>query len=84
MEDERTGKRDVKVNAFKVPEEWYEAVKVIARERNSTISSAIIRLAELGIPLYRKLKDNERLVIAETVANYPVKDPPRQKKAGGS
>lgn len=84
MDDTRTEKRDIKVNAFKAPEEWYEMVKVIAKERHTTINSAIIYLVYLGIPLYGKVKEGERSIIAEAVANYKTKEPSHtQKKSSG-
>lgn len=61
------GKREVKVNAFKAPEDWYEMVKVIARERHSTNSSAIIRLVYLGVQMYGIVKESERSAITETL-----------------
>lgn len=70
MEEKPKGKRDVKVNAFKAPVEWYEAVKIIASRRHSTISSTIIRLVELGAPLYETLKESEPAIIAETLSRY--------------
>lgn len=70
MDDDHTGKRIEKVNAFKAPADWCEIVRLIAAKRHSTISSTIIRLVELGVPLYESLREHEPSVIAETLANY--------------
>lgn len=43
MADDGASKRTVKINDFKAPEEWYQALKRAAQEDDRTVSEAIIR-----------------------------------------
>lgn len=49
MTDDGANKRTVKINDFKAPEEWYQALKRAAQEDDRTISEAIIHLVSLGL-----------------------------------
>lgn len=48
------------VNGFKAPEEWYEIVKRVAKERGTTIGVAIQLVFNIGLPLYEKMVRDEK------------------------
>lgn len=56
-------KRDRKVNAFKAPEDWLQAVARVAAERGMTQGRAIQWLVDIALPLYEQIKESEERTI---------------------
>lgn len=55
-----TGKKVVKVNDFKVPEDWYEGVKRLAARRGTSIPVTIQWLVDIAMPIAEEVQESER------------------------